>query len=83
MDTSYREVALDEHDGDTMASLISDFNGDGLLDIYDSNDFTVSDNLYYGTVNKVPVIEDSVSHLKRSAPIFSIIIDTIDFNNDG
>lgn len=79
----YHVQDLDEFDGESMASLVSDFNDDGFLDIYVSNDFTIPDYLYYGGKNGGLKLEESEESVKRGAPIFSMSIDTADFNNDG
>ena len=79
----YKEQELDEFDGESMASLVSDFNGDGWLDIYVNNDFTVPDYLYFGQSGGGFQLEGSQQRAKRGGPIFSMSIDTADFNNDG
>ncbi|WP_141735464.1 FG-GAP-like repeat-containing protein [Oligoflexus tunisiensis] len=68
-------------DGETMASLVSDINGDGFLDLYENNDFVVPDYLYFGSRNglrrlKAPGITGFPT------PYFSMSVDTADINND-
>jgi uncharacterized membrane protein YraQ (UPF0718 family) len=72
----------DEDDGETMASLISDINGDGALDLYESKDFVVPDDLYFGRRG------GGLSRLKApgilgfATPVYSMSVDTGDVNND-
>ncbi|HEY0194281.1 MAG TPA: FG-GAP-like repeat-containing protein [Kofleriaceae bacterium] len=77
------EPMTDEADGETMASLISDLNGDGALDLYESKDFVIPDDLYFGVPGspmrkrlKAPGI------LGFATPIFSMSADTGDLDND-
>lgn len=64
-----------------LAAGISDFNNDGFLDIYVSNDFHENDYLYLnqrdGTFKQV--LEQSMAHTSR----FSMGNDIRDINNDG
>ncbi|MDQ3232642.1 MAG: CRTAC1 family protein, partial [Pseudobdellovibrionaceae bacterium] len=75
------EPMADEDDGETMASIISDINGDGFLDLYENNDFVVPDYLYFGS-------KDGLRRLKAPGttgfptPLFSMSVDTADVNND-
>jgi uncharacterized membrane protein YraQ (UPF0718 family) len=75
------EPLLDEDDGETMASLISDLNGDGRLDLYENNDFVIPDYLYFGSATglhrlKAPGVRGFAT------PMFSMSVDTGDVNND-
>ncbi len=76
------EPLQDEADGETMASLISDINGDGFLDLYENNDFVVPDYLYFGAQG------GKLNRLKApgigqfATPYFSMSVDTGDINND-
>ncbi|MFW7377977.1 MAG: FG-GAP-like repeat-containing protein [Oligoflexus sp.] len=85
--TFQREQGFEEYhfktlDGETMASLAADFNGDGHIDIYVSHDFIVPDFLYLGDgTGKFQVAgEDLKSQL--TSPFFAMSIDTADLNND-
>jgi uncharacterized membrane protein YraQ (UPF0718 family) len=75
------EPMQDEDDGETMASVISDINGDGFLDLYVNNDFIIPDYLYFGH-------KDGLRRLKAPGvtgfptPYFSMSVDTADINND-
>jgi hypothetical protein len=75
------EALQDVDDGETMASLISDINGDGFLDLYENNDFVVPDYLFFGS-------KDGLRRLKAPGvtgfptPYFSMSVDTADINND-
>lgn len=69
-------------DGETMASILSDINGDGYLDLFQNNDFIVPDQLSFGGPGA------SWQHLKGEAvkgfatPFFSMSVDTADIDND-
>ena len=67
--------------GLTLGVVSSDFNNDGLVDMYLSNDFNVPDYLYLnngdGTFSNV--IDESLGHIS----MFGMGIDASDFNNDG
>ena len=71
----------DEADGETMASLISDINGDGRLDLYESNDFMVPDYLYFGGKSGLNRLK-APGILGFATPVFSMSADTGDVNND-
>ncbi|SMF38361.1 FG-GAP-like repeat-containing protein [Pseudobacteriovorax antillogorgiicola] len=78
----YQEAPLDQVDGESMASLVSDFNQDGWLDIYVNNDFTVPDYLYFGKSGGLALASrDAMAKMK--SPFFSMSIDSGDLNNDG
>ena len=75
------EPLADEDDGETMASLVSDINGDGYLDLYESNDFVVPDYLYFG--GKAGLKRLKAPGVRGFAtPVFSMSVDTGDVNND-
>ncbi len=67
--------------GLTLGLVASDFNNDGLKDIYLSNDFNVPDYLYKnngdGTFSEIS--KDATRHTS----MFGMGIDAADFNNDG
>lgn len=69
-------------DGETMASILSDINGDGYIDLFQNNDFIVPDKLSFGGPG------GSWQHLSGEAvkgfatPFFSMSVDTGDIDND-
>ncbi len=67
--------------GLTLGLVASDFNNDGLKDLYLSNDFNVPDYLYKnngdGTFSEIS--KDATRHTS----MFGMGIDAADFNNDG
>ncbi|WP_025764435.1 VCBS repeat-containing protein [Dyadobacter tibetensis] len=67
--------------GLTLGVLAQDFNGDGLTDLYLSNDFNVPDYFYLnqgdGTFSEV------LQHSFRQNSQFGMGVDASDFNNDG
>jgi uncharacterized membrane protein YraQ (UPF0718 family) len=71
----------DEADGETMASLISDLNGDGYLDLYENNDFGVPDYLYFGSKTGLHRLK-APGVLGFATPVFSMSVDSGDLNND-
>jgi len=71
----------DEDDGETMASLISDINGDGRLDLYESNDFVVPDYLHFGGKTGLHRLK-APGVLGFATPVFSMSVDTGDVDND-
>jgi uncharacterized membrane protein YraQ (UPF0718 family) len=76
----FTEQELPGYSGETMASLVSDLNHDGKLDIYFSNDFIVPDNVLLGDGQGKFVADNS---LIPATPYFSMSADTGDVNNDG
>ncbi|MBX2929249.1 MAG: VCBS repeat-containing protein [Saprospiraceae bacterium] len=60
---------------------ISDLNGDGLPDIYVSNDFHENDYLYYN--NGDGTFREALAESMSYAGNFSMGSDLADFNNDG
>lgn len=80
---TYQEKPLDRLDGETMASLASDLDHNGFIDIYQSNDFTVSDYIFWGqSTNHFQQLPDTIRP-KLFSPVFSMSIDSGDLNNDG
>ena len=59
---------------------VFDVNGDGLSDIYVSNDFLANDVLY---VNKGGYFENQIDSLMKHQSKFSMGNDVADINNDG
>ena len=76
------EQMMSESDGETMASLASDFNNDGLTDIYVGNDFIVPDYLFLGTADGKLAAAPQTLRQSLATPFFSMSIDTGDLNND-
>lgn len=64
-----------------LGAVVSDINGDGWMDIYVSNDYTVPDYLYInnGDGTFTDVINESMGHISN----FSMGSDIADINNDG
>ena len=78
----FTEVPLKGYSGESMASLISDFNNDGIPDIGISHDFIVPDNYFLGTPSgEFKMVKGSDGFIPKT-PIFSMSIDTGDLNND-
>ena len=65
----------------TLGVIVSDFDGDGWIDIYISNDYQEADFLYKNTGQGVfiNIIDDAMKHFAK----FSMGVDASDFNNDG
>jgi len=80
-DLKFREVALESHSGETMTTLISDVNNDGILDIYFGNDFMVADRLLLGTGRGFKAVTRQDAILPFT-PFFSMGADSGDINND-
>lgn len=81
-ETGFDEYRLTTPDGETMAALAADFNGDGHIDIYVSNDFVVPDYLYLGDGKGNFRQADAKLKSQLNAPFFAMSIDTADLNND-
>ncbi len=67
--------------GLTLGLVTSDFNNDGLKDIYLSNDFNVPDYLYKN--NGDGTFKEISKDATRHTSMFGMGIDAADFNNDG
>jgi len=80
-DLQFREAALETSSGETMTTLISDVNNDGILDIYFGNDFMVADRLLLGTGRGFKPVTRQDSMLPFT-PFFSMGADSGDINND-
>ena len=65
----------------TLGVVVSDFDGDGWIDIYTSNDYQEPDFLYKNTGQGVfiNIMDDAIKHFGK----FSMGVDASDFNNDG
>lgn len=77
----FEETIIDSKDGETMSSLLSDFNDDGAIDLYYANDFVVPDRLFQGQGTR-QLSPWPLSSSGLSSPFFSMSVDTGDFNND-
>ncbi|MEM9917977.1 MAG: FG-GAP-like repeat-containing protein [Bacteroidota bacterium] len=65
----------------TLGLVVSDFDKDGWMDIYTSNDYQSADYLYRNNGNGTftNIIDQSMKHMAK----FSMGVDANDFNNDG
>lgn len=76
---TFTQTSLSAKDGETMSSHIADFDQDGDLDIYASEDFIVPDRIYLNEgKRRFEIWQNDLI----SSPYFSMSIDTGDFNND-
>ena len=68
-------------EGFGLGVVASDFDGDGCVDLYVSNDFQENDFLYHNNCNGTftETIATATKHTSR----FSMGVDAADFNNDG
>ncbi len=76
----FKEVPIESDSGETMATLASDINNDGITDIYFGNDFMSPDKILIGN-------GDGYNEVKGNefipfTPFFSMGADTGDINND-
>ena len=76
----FRDIPLETTSGETMSTLISDINNDGLLDIYFSNDFVVPDKLLLGNGRGFKPVAGR--QFIQKTPFFSMSADSGDINND-
>ena len=67
--------------GLSLSSAIGDFNDDGFMDIYVSNDFATPDNFYFN--NGDGTFTDHIKETINQASFFGMGTDVSDFNNDG
>ncbi len=69
------------HPGYSLSASVVDFNNDGHLDIYISNDYNSPDKLFLNNGNKTfkNIIDHSCGHIA----FFSMGTDAADINNDG
>ncbi len=67
--------------GLSLSATISDFNQDGLQDIYVSNDFAASDFFYFN--NGDGTFTDKVKESTKHTAFYGMGADAVDFNNDG
>ena len=79
-DLEFRDVALEKTSGETMATLVTDLNNDGITDIYMGNDFIVPDKILLGTGNGY--IKVTGNKFIPFTPFFSMGSDSGDINND-
>ena len=71
-----------EVEGNTLASLISDFNHDGKMDLIVGNDFEVPDRFYLNLDGNRFGQISSKQKLIPGSPELNMSIDTADYNND-
>ncbi len=78
----FRDEPLTSHSGETMASILSDINNDGVIDLYENNDFIVPDQISFGRpgASFAPLRGAAVKDFQT--PYFSMSVDTGDVNND-
>ena len=67
--------------GLTNSSAIGDFNQDGWMDIYDSNDFASPDIFYFN--NGDGTFTDQIHNTTNHTVFYAMGSDVSDFNNDG
>lgn len=76
----FREASLESDSGETMASLISDINNDGIKDIYFGNDFFSPDTILLGNGQGFSKVKGN--EFIPYTPFYSMGADTGDINND-
>ena len=79
---AFTSQAIAGGEGETMAALFSDINGDGFMDLYQNNDFTVPDQLSFGTKDGQWNHLSGVAAAGFATPMFSMSVDTGDIDND-
>jgi len=79
---SFTYQALDEDDGETMASLLSDLDSDGYVDLYQSNDFIVPDRLSFGRPGGRWLQLPPAALRGFATPFYSMSADSGDIDND-
>ncbi len=70
-----------KQEGYSLGLAVSDFDNDGWLDVYVSNDFTYDDNLYIN--NGDGTFSDKIGEFLKHTSNFGMGIDMGDINNDG
>ena len=81
---TFREVTSEanvQNFGQTLGIVASDFNNDGWVDLYLSNDFNVPDYLYVN--NKDNTFREVLKKSTNHTSMFGMGTDAADFNNDG
>jgi hypothetical protein len=76
----FKEAPIESDSGETMASLISDINNDGIKDIYFGNDFFSPDTILLGTGKGYTKVKGN--EFIPYTPFYSMGADTGDINND-
>ncbi len=71
-----------EVEGNTLSSLLSDFNQDGNMDLIVGNDFEVPDRFYINLRGEMFGQLSSKQNLIPASPELNMSIDTADYNND-
>lgn len=67
--------------GLSLGIVASDFNNDGWMDLYVSNDFNVPDYFYINNGNGT--FSEKIKETTRQTSMFGMGVDAADFNNDG
>lgn len=80
---TFEEKPIDGVSGESMSTLISDINNDGIADIYVGQDFIVPDKLFMGQKSGIYKQIKGSDNLIPTTPIFSMGADSGDYNNDG
>lgn len=76
----FRDTLLETTSGETMATLISDLNNDGIPDLYMGNDFIAPDKILLGSGSGY--VQVTGNKFIPYTPFFSMGADTGDINND-
>lgn len=76
----FKEAEIESDSGETMATLVSDINNDGISDIYFGNDFMIPDKVLLGTESGYEQVKGN--QFIPYTPFFSMGADTGDINND-
>ncbi len=71
-----------EVEGNTLSSLLTDFNQDGNMDLIVGNDFEVPDCFYINLEGEIFGQLSSKQNVIPSSPELNMSIDTADYNND-
>ncbi|MEM8844555.1 MAG: FG-GAP-like repeat-containing protein [Pseudomonadota bacterium] len=76
------QVLPNEVEGNTLSSLISDFNHDGYMDLIVGNDFEVPDRFYLNNAGRHFIQIPRDTNIIPTSPQLNMSIDTADYNND-
>ncbi len=71
-----------EVEGNTLSSLLTDFNQDGYMDLIVGNDFEVPDRFYINVRGELLGQLTDKQNIIPSSPELNMSIDTADYNND-
>ncbi|MBL4710448.1 MAG: VCBS repeat-containing protein [Flavobacteriales bacterium] len=78
----FKRVELEGMDGETLSSLISDLNDDGIADLIVANDFAVPDYFYYGVGDGTFNIIEQKDSIIKSNSFYTMSIASADIDND-